>query len=215
MGFFIPSNSIFTFSLARCFSPVNNSRFFSSRFTIIYLVSKSLHCVSTRFTHINNGTVVIWLPAQTHTIQFNIALVAVCTRFYRRCGNTIQKFVCRAKQIVFTVFNSHEIQMHTKVENRCTDPFLQWFKSSIGIDCVRASSFGFYPSSTLNMDNMYSYTLVFRVSWLCCLTLFCFEFMCIEGNSMEKENLGLLRSCAKYSPENISNTSISNGDHWI
>lgn len=66
-----------------------------------------------------------------------------------------------------TVFNSHEIQMHTKVENRCADPFLQRLESTIGIDRVRALHF-FYPSSTFNMDNVYSYAaVVLCVNRLC------------------------------------------------
>lgn len=138
---------------------------------------------------------VIWLSAHTQKIQINLVSV--------RCDFIERYFIIKCREIVFTAFYSHEIQMHTKVENRFTDPFLQWFKSSIGIVCclclqnLLLSNNFFYPSSTLNMDKMYPKTIHrhSRFIWmngLCCLAHNLFEIMCFPVN-VQCRRIGWMR----------------------
>lgn len=124
----------------------------------------------------------------------------------------IQNFLCVVQyQMCVTVFYSHDIQMHTEVENRCTDPFLQWFKSSIGIDCKCefVCHIFFYSSSTFNVDNMYPILCLLHIHvsyqsnvlFEILVLNSCVMFWCAcRGIRWKKGKFGLFWSCVKLSP---------------
>lgn len=133
----------------------------------------------------------------------------------------IQNFLCVVQyQMCVTVFYSHDIQMHTEVENRCTDPFLQWFKSSIGIDCkcefVCHIFFIQVQHSTWITCTQYyvCYTFMFHINRMCCLKFwFWIPVWCFDVHAGEfggkRGNLDF-SDHASNSPleKNISNSSL-------
>lgn len=103
--------------------------------------------------HTHTSTVGIWFYRQCENIQI---FLVVQHKFFKRLIRMKFKCILKWKTVVRIL--------------------LQWFKTSIGIDCVCvcvwAWEYFFYPSSTCNMDK-----IVFtRMDWLWC-TEFRFEFM--------------------------------------